>query len=91
MCYDEASECATARQHNVVEVACYRPREDTDGVRRPLFKGGGFGALHPICILELTKTEVDRGGGWLGVTELSLAGRWLLQATVVRAWLHAML
>ena len=26
-----------ARQHKVAEVASYRPREDTDGVRRPPF------------------------------------------------------
>ena len=35
-----------ARQHQVAEVACYRLREDTDGV-------------HPISVLELTKNEVD--------------------------------
>ena len=28
MCYDESSEYATARQHKVTEVACYRPRQD---------------------------------------------------------------
>ena len=32
--YDASSECATARQHKVAEVAYYRPREDIDGVRR---------------------------------------------------------
>ena len=29
--YDESSECATARQHNVVEVTWLPTREDTDG------------------------------------------------------------
>ena len=36
----ESSEYEIARQHEVAEVACYRPREDTDGVRRPPSKKG---------------------------------------------------
>ena len=32
---------------------CYRPREDTDGVRQPPLKR----SVHPIGVLELTKNE----------------------------------
>lgn len=38
------------RQHKVAGVACCRPREDAEG-----------GLVHPINILESTKTEVDGG------------------------------
>ena len=39
--YDESSECATARQQKLAEVAYNRIREDTDGVNQPLRRGGG--------------------------------------------------
>lgn len=53
-----------ARQHNVVEVACYAtddPRGHQWGAPTPVYGG----SAHPISDIELTKTEV--------VEELSLA------------------
>ena len=48
--YDESSECETARQHKVAEVACYRLERTIEG-----------GSAHPRSVLELTKNEVDGG------------------------------
>ena len=63
---DESSECATARQHKVAEVACYRtPRRHWRGAPTPLLRG----SVHPISVLELANNEVVGGE----LTELSLA------------------
>ena len=51
----------------MAEVACYGPREDTDGVRRPPLEGGGGSMVHPISVLELTKNEGDGGESSLAV------------------------
>ena len=40
-----------ARQHKAVEVACYRPREDTDRVHRT--------GVHPITVLALTTNNTE--------------------------------
>ena len=57
-CNDESSECATARQHKVAAVAaaaCYRLEKTLMGC---IEKGG---SVHPISVLEFTKTELDGG------------------------------
>ena len=48
---DESSECATARQHKVAEVACYRLE------RTPMW------CTDPISVLELTKKRSGWGAG----------------------------
>lgn len=58
--YDESSECATARQHNVAEVACYRPpRGHTDGGTSNPLKVKRVGAPPSASSRVLTKPEVD--------------------------------
>lgn len=67
------------RQYKVAEVACYRQRGATDGMRRPphiyiyiytsmyICTHTHTGSVHPTSVLELTKLEVD------GVIDESLA------------------
>ena len=59
-CHDyESSECASARQHKVADVACYRPpRGHWWGAPAPLLRG----SVHLISVLELTNNEVVGGG-----------------------------
>ena len=57
--FDESSECGHV---SINEVACYQPREDTDGVLQIVLRSLRL----PISVLELTKTEV-------GVSSMSLA------------------
>ena len=61
---DESSECTTARQHSVPEVACYRIERTLMGCADP---------LRTISVLELTKNEVD--GGSLSRTSTALPSR----------------
>lgn len=55
--YDESSECVTARQHEVAEVACYRTEMTWMGCGAPL-EGK---PAHPVSVLDLTKNKVDGG------------------------------
>ena len=54
--YAESTECATACQHDVAEVACCRTERTLMGCAGPpsLLRG----SAHPSSVLELTKNEV---------------------------------
>ena len=59
--YDESSECETARQHKVAEVACYRLERTLMGCTDPFRRG--VGAPH-----RCSRVSKTRSGWWEFVT-----------------------